>query len=362
MRIVVAPDSFKGSLPAAEVAAAIARGIQSALPGANTVCHPLADGGEGTLEVVLAQGYQAIEVPITDHLGREILAPYAAHGTTAVIESARACPFTLGAGPSDALRASSRGVGQLIRHALDTGTRNILLTVGGTASTDGGAGMLQALGVKLVGADGQPIPDGGAGLVELQAIDATSVHPLVAEAEIQVLTDVQSPLTGPAGAAQVFAPQKGADQAAVVTLERGLSRLTEVSGSTVANRPGAGAGGGIGFAAMAYLGATRHSGAKALMELTGFDGALAGADLVVTGEGSFDDQSAAGKVPSLVIERAREQGVPVVVVCGVDRRSSREGVDVIALSSYEPDPDRSIRDASSLLQRAGEEIGKNLSG
>lgn len=362
MRIVVAPDSFKGSLPAAEVADSLFRGIERALPDADIVSHPLADGGEGTLDVVLARGYRAREVSILDHLGRERTAHYASQGTIAVVESARACPFTPGASAEHALRATSRGVGQLIRHALESGATQVILTVGGTASTDGGAGMLEELGVRLVDVHGQPIPDGGAGLVELAAVDASSLHPLIAPASIRVLTDVESPLTGPAGAARVFAPQKGADEAALDTLERGLARIAEVSGSVAAAQPGAGAGGGIGFAALAYLGATQHSGAEAVMELTGFDQALAGADLVVTGEGSFDDQSAAGKAPALVVQRAQERGVPVVVVCGLDRRSSPGGLDVIALSAYEPDPERSIRGAAGLLQRAGEEIGRRLRG
>lgn len=363
MRIVCAPDSFKGSLGAWEVARAVARGISASAPSSTVTAHPLSDGGEGTLEILSHHGFQLHERTIRNHRGQKIVARFGLRDAVAVVESALACGFEPQASPEDALLASSVGVGELISHALDAGAREILLTLGGTASTDGGVGMARALGYEFFDDHGSPIPSGGGGLRALHTIDRSGRDARLDHVTISALTDVDNPLCGPRGAAFVFAPQKGADSEAVEALEEGLSRLVEVSSSPHAEVTGAGAGGGLGFGSMEFLGATTRSGAKSMMELTGFDEALDGADLVITGEGSFDDQSLEGKIPFEVIKRARAKGIPVQVVCGVNAATNMAalqtwGIERIwALVDVEPNRQQSISHAASLLEGVGAEIG-----
>ena len=368
MRILCAPDSFKGSLSAPAVAKALAEGLLESCPEAQVVEHPLSDGGEGTLEVLSSYGFDLVERVVQNQHSVASTAAFARRGSVAVIESATASGFDPDATREDALRASSYGVGELISHALDDGATQIMITVGGTASSDGGVGMLQALGFHFLTHDGKPIPPGGEGLSQLVEIRSDAADPRLGGVSIQVLTDVDNPLLGPSGAARIFAPQKGADPEGVEVLEQGLATVASLTSGFDAAEPGAGAGGGIGFAAMAYLGATRVSGAVAMMELTGFEHALGECDVVITGEGSFDDQSLYGKIPAAVVERASAKGIPLYVVCGVDRLVNRGPLaqttirEVLSLEALEPDATLSIANAAELLGQVGRELGLDLGG
>jgi glycerate kinase len=252
-------------------------------------------------------------------------------------------------------------VGHLIREALATDPKEILLTVGGTSGTDGGFGMLRVLGARGLDDQGNEISEGGGQLRKLASVDLQGLDPRLANIRLRVLTDVTNPLLGPTGAAEVFAPQKGADSEAVALLDAGLARLAALVGQEVAARPGTGAGGGLAFGAMAALGASQESGATAMMELTGVGEHIEGADLVVTGEGSFDAQSLGGKITGAVIEHARSQGVPVVVVCGVSQmRQPIAGVTVIEISGSAPSIQESIDNPAVYLREAGRTIGRMI--
>lgn len=366
MRVLCAPDSFKGSLDASRVAQAIRRGISQSASSWIVDTHPLADGGEGTLDILSEHGFQIETRWVRDQLGREIEAAYGLRGTTALIESARACGFDPTATVDEAFSASSFGVGQLISHALDSGAKEILLSIGGTATTDGGAGMVTALGVRLLDTHDKPIQPGGKGLLELRTVDRTALDSRVSATRFRVLSDVTNPLLGPNGAAQVFAPQKGADAGAVALLESGLTKLQRVLNSNRAQDVGAGAGGGLGFAALEFLGAEVRSGAREVMELTGFAEKLDKADFVITGEGSFDAQSLAGKVPYEVMFAAREKDIPVLLVCGRGAERTAAELEVlglvqlICLTDIEPDINRCISEAEELLFRVGNQIPSAL--
>ena len=364
-RVLIAPDSFKGSLGAPEVAKALVQGIHKARPLLDCVPHPLADGGEGTLDVLASSGFELVDVSVVDHRGQKVVAQLAMRDDVVVVESAPACPFTPGASAADALSASTRGVGMMIAAALDLGLSRVYLAVGGTATTDGGAGMLSELGVRFLNHQGENIPAGGVGLVDLHSVELSGLDARLADVEVVLLSDVDNPLLGPMGAAAVFSPQKGADRAAVELLEQGLSHYADLVAPGQVQASGGGAGGGLGFAALAALHARRCSGAQEIMALTGFDKALESVSLVITGEGSFDDQSTRGKVPSVVIDAALARGIPVVVVCGVDKRSATSVTATPALSVYslldiEPDVNRCIDNAYELLVQVGQEIGRTI--
>jgi glycerate 2-kinase len=348
MRIVIAPDSFKGSLDADRVATAIAAGIARVLPEAELVLRPVADGGEGTVAAALRAGYSPLQVRVSGPDGRPVDATIAVDDGTAVVELATAAG--LGLAPPAPLSATTRGVGQLIAAALDHGARRIVLGIGGSATTDGGAGMLRALGVRLLDADGADVPPGGGGLALLDRVDATGLDPRLAGAELVVASDVDNPLTGPTGAASVFAPQKGASPGEVAALDAALVRYAAVLardlGAEVADVPGAGGAGGTAAGALA-IGARLTSGAALVCDLVGLDGVLAGADLVITGEGALDSQTLHGKAPAEVNARARAAGVPCLAFAGVVRLSDDEiaaaGLAAAhALTEVEPDVDRCL--------------------
>ena len=357
MKIVLAPDSFKGSLSAARVSAALAEGIRRSDAGIEILEHPLADGGEGTLDACVRRGFSLQTAVVRDSWGAPITALWALRGNTAVIESAQAFGFRPGATAADALSSSSAGVGELILEALDHGCTRIILFVGGTSGTDAGVGMLQALGARALDASGGDCAPGGAGLVDLDTVDTTHRDPRLAGVEFIVASDVTNPLLGAKGAAHIFAPQKGADRAAVEILEAGLTRAAEVISPAHATRPGSGAGGGLAYGALAVLGAHVESGAEAVMAMTGFEESLEGADCVVTGEGSFDDQSLEGKITGTVIARCRERGIPVVVVCGISRITQPVlGLRIVEISAGAASLEDSITRAEGLLRDAGVRI------
>ena len=320
MRVLIAPDKFKGSLSAVEAAAAMAEGVLSVYPEADVTLVPVADGGEGTLEAALAAGAKEYTAGVRGPLGGYVTALWAMTGETAVIETARASGLML-VDPSvqSSLAATSYGSGELIREALDAGASEIVLGIGGSAMTDGGSGALTALGLRILDAAGEPVPPGGAGLSLAASIDASSLDSRLRGVRVRIAADVTNPLTGPEGAAHVFGEQKGADTSARLLLDEALVRwaalLREVTGVDV-DIAGAGAAGGFPSAFLAFTDASLESGFDVISRLTGLDTALATADLVLTGEGSLDEQSRYGKAPLSVAERARDAGIPVVALAG----------------------------------------------
>jgi glycerate kinase len=376
MKIVVAPDKFKGSLPATQVAAAIAAGLRAELPAAELVTIPVADGGEGTVDAAVAAGFGRVPVTASGPTGEPVQASYARRGEVAVVELAGVCGLArLPGGRPQPLTASSLGAGEVLVAALEAGARRIIFGVGGSASTDGGAGMLQALGARVLDARGEPLRRGvggpglgGDALGEVASVDLSGLHPGLRSVALTLATDVANPLTGPDGAAEVYGPQKGASPDQVVELAGGLRHWAAVvaaaTGTDRSQASGSGAAGGVGFAALAVLGARRRSGIGLVLELAGFDAAVAAADLVITGEGSLDAQSLAGKAPVGVARAAARFGVTVVAVAG--RSSLTPGqlaaagiTAVYTLSDLEPDPARSSAEASLLLRRVGRAIARD---
>lgn len=325
MHIVIAPDSFKESLSAVEAAAAIEAGFREIFPDATYVTVPMADGGEGTVDALIAAtGGRRIAVAATGPLGGPVQAFYGLGGGArpiAVIEMAAASGLELVAPERrDPLRATSRGTGELIRAALDAGARRFILGVGGSATNDGGAGMLQALGIRLLDAAGGEIGPGGAALAALARIDAGGRDPRIAECVFEVACDVSNPLTGPQGASAIFGPQKGASPAMVAQLDANLAHyarlVARATGQDLAAVPGAGAGGGIALAMLAFLGGRLRPGSEIVADAVGLDAAVRGADLVITGEGRIDSQSVNGKTPVGVARVAKRHGKPVIAIGG----------------------------------------------
>lgn len=323
MKVVIAPDSFKESLSAAQVAQAIARGWATVFPQAELVLRPMADGGEGTVEVVLAAlGGERRSTWVSGPLGTRVQADWAvlADGC-AVLEVAAACGLQLlQPAQRDVCRASSRGLGELLLAALDAGVSRIVIGLGGSACNDAGAGLLQTLGARLLDAQGSELPPGGAALAGLARIDLRQLDPRLQQVQLQVAVDVNNPLCGPSGASAVFGPQKGASAEDVHLLDAALKHFADSAAQLLAedhrDRPGAGAAGGLGFALNAFFGARFSPGVELLARLTGLAQAVQGADLLITGEGRLDSQSLHGKTPVGVARIARQAGVPVVALAG----------------------------------------------
>ncbi|KTT05205.1 glycerate kinase [Pseudomonas oryzihabitans] len=371
MKIVIAPDSFKESLSAAGVASALARGLREALPQAELVECPLGDGGEGTLDAVLAAtGGEVRQAQVTGPLGEPVKARWGwlAEERTAFVEMASASGLELvPKARRDVLAATSRGTGELLRAALDAGAERLVLAIGGSATNDGGAGLLQALGVRLLDEQGQELVPGGASLAQLGRIELTDLHPRLADVEMIIAADVDNPLCGPQGASHIFGPQKGASPDQVCQLDEALAHFATITAATLGrdfkDRPGAGAAGGVGFAALAFLQATFRPGIEVVAELVGLEAALQDADLALTGEGRLDGQTLRGKTPAGVLRLARRHGVPVVAVAG----SLGEGYDALydqgltAAFSLVPGPlslDEALTQAEVLLERTARDIGR----
>lgn len=324
MKILIAPDSFKESLSALEAANAIEAGFREIFPDAHYVKLPVADGGEGTVEaLVAAAGGRIVRLPATGPLGEPVTAFYGLtdDGASAVIEMAAASGLELvPAAERDPMRATSRGTGELIRAALDQGARSFILGVGGSASNDGGAGMLQALGVALLDAQGAALSPGGAALAGLDRLDVSGLDARLKDCVFEVACDVSNPLVGPTGASAVFGPQKGATPAMVRQLDANLRHYADVIardlGCAVADVPGAGAGGGIAAAMLVFLNARLRPGSEIVADAVGLDAAVRHADLVLTGEGRIDAQSVNGKTPIGVARVARRHGKPVIAIGG----------------------------------------------
>jgi glycerate kinase len=370
MKIVIAPDKFKGSLPAADVADAIAAGLRAEWPEAELVTVPVADGGDGTVDAAVAAGLERVPVTVDGPTGEPVHASYARRGEVAVIELADACGLMrLPGGRPAPLTASSFGCGQVLAAALAAGARQIILGVGGSASTDGGAGLLQALGAQVLDARGVPLARGGAALRDVATLDLTGLPPALRASSVILATDVTNPLTGPDGAAEVYGPQKGASPDQITELASGLRRWAAVvaaaTGTDRSQAPGAGAAGGVGFAALAVLGAQARPGIELVLDLVDFAAALDGAALVITGEGSLDTQTLAGKAPAGVARAAARRGIPVVAVAGrstlTEGQLATTGISrVYTLSDLEPDPARSSAQASTLLRRVGQALARDV--
>ena len=323
MKLVIAPDSFKESLSAPEVAAAIARGWSRARPLDEILLRPMADGGEGTVDAVLAAtGGERRECEVRGPLGSPVRAHWGwLEEGAAVIEMAAASGLHWVAPElRDATRTTSYGTGELNRAALDAGARKIILGLGGSATNDGGMGLLQALGVRFLDKRGEPLGDGGAALAGLHAIDLAGLDPRLAAVEVEVAADVNNPLCGEHGASAVFGPQKGASPEQVRQLDAALARYAEVAARTLGQDlslfPGVGAAGGLGFAARAFLKARFRPGVELVAEVSGLAEALQGADLAITGEGRLDEQSLHGKTPIGVARLAQAAGVPLIALAG----------------------------------------------
>ncbi|MFJ1702745.1 glycerate kinase [Kitasatospora sp. NPDC088346] len=368
--VVVAPDKFKGTLEGAEVAARIAAGIRRTRPGVEVRELPVADGGEGTLAAALAAGFTRVPVKVAGPTGLPVDAAIAVRGDTAVVELAQSSGLArLPGGRTAPLAAGSYGVGQLIARAVGLGVERVVLGLGGSACTDGGAGMVQALGIGLRDADGAELPPGGAALRRLARIDLGSLADGLAGVEVVVACDVDNPLLGARGATAVYGPQKGADGDDLVVLEEGLTRWADavrtVTGRDLRDAPGAGAAGGVGFAALALLGATMRPGIELLLELLGFDEAVRGARLVVTGEGCLDAQTLHGKAPAGVAAAATRAGVRVAAVAGrlelsEDQWRAAGFTAAVALTDLAEQPGDSMTRAAELAEVAGERLAADL--
>ena len=373
MKIAFAPNAFKGSLTAAQAADCMERGFSKALPGITTVKIPMADGGDGTvLAIVAATGGRQVKCLVGDPLGRKIRSNFglSGDGRTAVIEMALASGLMLlNPGERNPLRTSSRGTGELIRAALDLQVKEILIGIGGSATNDGGMGMARALGVRFLDARNRELADNGGALIKLAHIDVTGLDARLKNVAISVACDVDNPLCGPRGAARVYGPQKGATPAMVKQLDAGLKRLAAVIqkdlGVKVAKLPGAGAAGGLGAGLVAFLGARMCSGVDIVTKAISLESKLVGCDLVVTGEGRMDGQTAFGKAPAGVAKVARKLGIPVIAICGslgADAGRVRTvGIEAFFSALEESVTEEDLpRRGPGMLERCAEQVGQLL--
>ena len=357
MRVVIAPDSFKGSMPAAGAAASLAAGWRAARPADEVLTVPLADGGEGTLDVLAAAlpGTRWHPARVTGPGGQPVDSRWLElPGGTAVVELAAASGLPLLREP-DPLGAHTTGLGEVIGHALDAGARQVTIALGGSASTDGGTGALAALGARFLDAAGHPLPPGGGALRGLAAVDLAGLRPRPAGG-VSCLSDVRAPLLGPAGAAAVFGPQKGASPAQVALLDAGLAQLARLLGGDP-DAPGAGAAGGTGYGLATGWGALLTPGAPRLCQMAGLDQALAGAGLVITGEGRYDQTSGTGKVAGTVFAAAQAAGVPAALVAGqIAQRPPPAVPFVISLAELAGGAPQALADPDRYLRLAGQRL------
>lgn len=371
-RVLVAADKFKGSLTAVQVAERVTAGLRRVVPDIEVTALPVADGGDGTVAAAVAAGFERREVRVAGPLGQEVTAGFALRGGTAVVEMAEASGLQrLPAGVFAPLTASTYGSGELLRAALDAGARTIVFGVGGSATTDGGAGMLTALGARFLDEEGEPVPPGGGGLAGLASADLSGLDPRLSSVEFVLASDVDNPLTGPKGAPAVYGPQKGASPDDVEALDAALAHYAKVLEAAVgpgaaeyAASAGAGAAGGIGYGAL-LLGASFRPGIEVMLDVLGFAPALAWAELVITGEGSLDEQTLHGKAPAGVAAAARAAGKEVVAVCGrlalPPEALGRAGIRrAYPLTGIEPDVATCIADAGPILERVAETIAQDF--
>lgn len=369
MKIVLAPNAFKGSMSAVQAALAMEQGVRQSFPGAEAVRIPVADGGDGLAEVLMAAlGGEARVATVRGPLGAPVQAAFChvpALGLAAVEMAAASGLALLAPGERDPARTTSYGTGELIRVALDLGARHIVVGIGGSATNDGGVGLAAALGIRFLDAAGQAVAPSGGALRQIRRIDPSGLDPRLAAVRCEVLCDVDNPLLGPRGAAQVYGPQKGASPAQVEELEAGLAHLAAVIsadlGLDVRELPGGGAAGGLGAGLRAFLGGELRRGAGLVLDLVGLDARLAGADLVITAEGRIDAQTAFGKAPAGVAQRAKALGIPCLAIAGEIGEGiadlHRLGID--AVFSLCPSPislAQAMADGPALLRAATEQV------
>ena len=371
MKIIVAPDSFKGSVSALEAANAMEQGIRRVFPDADIDKIPMADGGEGTVQsLVDATGGHIQMHRALAPLENEVEAKFGilADAETAVIEMASASGLTLVAPHErDPLRTTTYGTGQLIRAALEAGCRRLIIGIGGSATNDGGVGMAEALGVRLLDANGKQIPRGGGNLRQLQSIDITGLHPAIGETETVVACDVNNPLTGPDGASHVYGPQKGATPEMIETLDECLAHfdqvLTQTLGRSFNDIPGAGAAGGLGAGLMAFLNAELRLGVDIMIDAVNLKERVKGAAIVFTGEGQLDFQTAFGKTPVGVAKTAKAHNIPVVAIAGGIAEGAEAvydaGIDAMLGIVQEPMAlDDAVGDATRLIADTAEQAAR----
>jgi glycerate 2-kinase len=369
MKIVLAPNAFKGSMSAMGAAMAMEQGVRAAFPGAEVCKVPVADGGDGLAEVLIdALGGEARAVTVRGPLGEQVqatLCQVPSLGLAAVEMAAASGLALLAPADRDPTRTTTFGTGELIRAALDLGARRIVVGIGGSATNDGGVGMAAALGVRFLDAGGEIFEPVGGSLGQIRRIDATRLDPRLAGVRCEAICDVDNPLTGPTGAAAVYGPQKGATPAQVEALDAGLAHLADRIeadlGLDVRDLPGAGAAGGLGAGLRAFVGAELRRGVDLVLDLIGLDAQLAGADLVLTAEGQIDFQTAFGKAPAGVAERAKALGVPCVAIAGSigERISDLHSLGIGAVFSLCPGPmtlEQAIAEGPAFLSAATEQV------
>lgn len=366
MLVLIAPDKFKGNLSASQVASAVAAGIHAVQPDAECVEVPMADGGDGTVDAFIAAGWRSELVDCVDALGREKSAAVARRASTVVVELANICGIA-GLGDERApWDASTRGLGIALRAVIDEGAEHVIVALGGSASTDGGAGLLRGLGFVLADESGDEVADGLRGLADVASLATPPDAERLRSLRWTLLCDVDSPLVGPTGAAYSFGPQKGlrGEELAEsdVFLARWADVLEDFSGRSVHTRVHAGAAGGAAAALIAVFDAEVSFGAQFIADAVGLREQVVAADLVVTGEGRFDGMSSLGKAPGLVLDLASKYGVPSVVITGSVSHDapSATAERVITLAQMSRDGEDTFADAAVLLQRAGEQIGTDL--
>ena len=373
MKIVIAPQAFKGSISALRAAEMMAEGVRRVFPDARMELAPVADGGDGTLETLVeASGGDIRSSEVIGPLGETRTAVWGAmgDGRTAVIEMARTSGLALVAVEDrDPLAATTYGLGQAIRDALDSGFRRFILGIGGSATNDAGAGMAQALGARLLDAGGADLPPGGAALAHLDRVDLSGLDPRVAGSDVAVACDVTNPLTGPEGASAVYGPQKGATPEMVAQLDAALAHLASVVrrdlGVEIDAIPGGGAAGGLGGGMIGFLGGRLEAGVDIVLETVGLDGRLEGADLVITGEGSVDYQTVYNKAPIGVARLAKARGIPVVVIAGSLGERYREvydhGIDAVqAITSRPMTLEEASAQVEALVADAAEQAARMM--
>lgn len=367
MRILLAPDKFRGSLSALSVCQALSAGMKSRMPDSEFISFPLADGGEGMSEILTYHtGGRRVSVYARDPLGRRIQAAYglSSDGSTAFIEMAEASGLhRLDPRERDVMKTTSVGTGDLILHAIESGVRHVLLGIGGSATNDGAVGAAHALGYRFYNTQGEPFLPVGGNLVSVARIESSQVHPALRDTEFIALCDVDNPFTGPSGAAYVYGPQKGASPEQVEQLDAGLKQLAtrffNDLGFDVGTLPGAGGGGGFGGGAAAFFNAILRPGVDVIFEYTGFEEQVRRADVVITGEGKLDRQTLSGKVVAGVTRLASRYGKPVIGVAGVNELTPPQlkelnltGVFSIVDAAGQDDP---FQKASLILKRIGAE-------
>ncbi|MBT3191350.1 MAG: glycerate kinase [Verrucomicrobia bacterium] len=373
MKVAIAPDSFKGSMTAMQAAVQIESGLKRALSGVSCRKIPMADGGEGTVQAIVdATGGKFLKRTVSDPLGRRIKATFglSGDGTTAVMEMAEANGLALlKPRERNPMKTSTYGTGELMKHALKLGVRKILIGIGGSATNDGGTGMAEALGARFLDAKGKPLSGCGGNLGKIATIDMSGLDPRLKNVHVEVACDVDNPLTGRHGAAQVYGPQKGASPTMVKQLDAGLKSLAGVIkrdiGISILKAPGSGAAGGLGGGLMAFVGGQLRPGVDIVIDSVKLARRIKGCDLVITGEGRMDHQTAFGKTPAGVARVAKEQGLPVMAICGCLGKDPQI-VNTIGIDAFFASQENNIREedlpkiAPRNLANCAEQLGRLL--